>query len=37
VCFLSDTLTEPQKFMVAPNAISLAQALFSKKAWCRAI
>jgi len=37
VCRLSDTLIEPQKFMVAPNAISLAQALFSKKAWYRAI
>lgn len=37
VCRLSDTLIEPQKFMVAPNAISLAQALFSKKAWYRAV
>ena len=37
ICRLSDTLTEPQKFMVAPNAISLAQALFNKKAWYRAI
>lgn len=37
VCRLSDTLTEPQKYMVAPNAYSLAQALFSKKAWYRAI
>jgi diamine N-acetyltransferase len=37
ICRLSDTLTEPQKFMVAPNAFSLAQALFNKKAWYRAI
>ena len=37
ICRLSDTLTEPQKFMVAPNAMSLAQALFNKKAWYRAI
>jgi len=37
VCFLSDTLVEPQKYMVAPNAISLAQALVNPKAWYRAI
>ena len=37
ICRLTDTLTEPQKSMVAPNAISLAQALFDKKAWYRAI
>lgn len=37
VCRLSDTLTDPQTMMVAPNAMSLAQALFSKKAWYRAI
>jgi diamine N-acetyltransferase len=37
ICRLSDTLTEPQKFMVAPNSFSLAQALFNKKAWYRAI
>lgn len=37
ICRLTDTLTEPQKSMVAPNAISLAQALFNKKAWYRAI
>ena len=37
VCKLTDTLVEPQKFMVAPNAVSLAQALFSKQAWYRAI
>ncbi len=37
VCKLTDTLVEPQKYMVAPNAVSLAQALFSKHAWYRAI
>jgi diamine N-acetyltransferase len=37
VCQLSDTLTEPRKHFVAPNAISLAQAHFSKHAWFRAI
>ena len=37
ICRLTDTLTEPQKSMVAPNAISLAQALFNQKAWYRAI
>jgi diamine N-acetyltransferase len=37
ICRLSDTLTEPQKYMVAPNAFSLAQALFNNKAWYRAI
>jgi len=37
ICMLSDTLTEPQKYYVAPNAISLAQALFSSHAWYRAI
>jgi diamine N-acetyltransferase len=37
ICMLSDTLTEPQKHYVAPNAISLAQALFSSYAWFRAI
>lgn len=37
VCMLSDTLTEPKKSMVAPNAISLAQAHFNKYAWFRAI
>ena len=34
---LSDTLTDPQTFMVATNAQSLAQALFEEKAWYRAI
>jgi diamine N-acetyltransferase len=37
VCKLSDTLTEPQTRMVAPNALSIAQAHFSKYAWFRAI
>ena len=37
ICRLSETLTEPQKSMVAPNAFSLALALFEKKAWYRAI
>jgi diamine N-acetyltransferase len=37
ICMLSDTLTEPQKYYVAPNAISLAQAHFSAYAWFRAI
>jgi len=37
VCKLSDTLTPPRKYMVAPNAISIAQAHFSEHAWFRAI
>jgi diamine N-acetyltransferase len=37
ICMLSDTLTEPQKHYVAPNAISLAQGHFSPYAWFRAI
>ena len=37
VCNLSDTLTPPRKFMVAPNAVSIAQAHFSENAWFRAI
>jgi diamine N-acetyltransferase len=37
ICQLSDTLTEPRKSFVAPNAISLAQAHFSKHAWFRAV
>ena len=37
VCRLSDTLTPPRKYMVAPNAISIAQAHFSEHAWFRAI
>jgi diamine N-acetyltransferase len=37
ICNLSDTLTPPRKFMVAPNAVSIAQAHFSDNAWFRAI
>ena len=37
VCKLSDTLSAQQSKMVAPNAISIAQAHFAEKAWFRAI
>jgi diamine N-acetyltransferase len=37
ICKLSNTLSEQQQKMVAPNAISIAQAHFSDKAWFRAI
>ena len=37
ICKLSDTLVEPQKRVVAPNALSIAQAHFSEHAWFRAI
>lgn len=37
VCNLSDTLSEQQQKMVAPNARSIAQAHFEPKAWFRAI
>jgi diamine N-acetyltransferase len=37
ICKLSDTLSEQEQQMVAPNAISIAQAHFSDKAWFRAI
>lgn len=37
VCLLSETLRTPQKYAVAPNAYSLAQALFSPAAWYRAV
>lgn len=37
VCRLSETLAPPQIYMVAPNAISLAQALVNPNAWYRAI
>jgi diamine N-acetyltransferase len=37
ICLLSETLTEPKKHFVAPNAISLAQAHFHPHAWFRAI
>ncbi len=34
---LSETLTETQRHMVAPNAVSIAEAHFSPYAWFRAI
>jgi diamine N-acetyltransferase len=37
VCELSDTLSDSQKKMVAPNAYSIAQAHFEKNAWFRAV
>jgi diamine N-acetyltransferase len=37
ICELSDALSEPQKKAVATNAMSIAQAHFSKYAWFRAI
>ena len=37
ICKLSDTLTPPKRYMVAPNAVSIAQAYFEPKAWIRAI
>ena len=37
ICRLSDTLVPPRRYMVAPNAISFAEALFEPKAWYRAI
>ena len=37
ICKLSDTLTAPKKHMVAPNAVSIAEAYFSPNAWFRAI
>ena len=37
ICNLSATLTPPRKYMVAPNAVSIAQAHFSEHAWFRAI
>jgi diamine N-acetyltransferase len=37
ICSLSDTLTEPKKSMVAPNAVSMAEAHFNQYAWFRAI
>jgi predicted acetyltransferase len=37
ICRLTDTLIGPQRYMVAPNAISLAEASFSKQARFRAI
>ncbi len=37
ICKLSDTLSETHKKMVAPNAVSIAEAYFEKCAWFRAI
>jgi diamine N-acetyltransferase len=37
ICKLSDTLSDAQKRMVAPNAVSIAEAHFSEHAWFRAI
>jgi diamine N-acetyltransferase len=37
ICELSDTLSAPQRKMVATNAQSIAQAYFNKHAWFRAI
>jgi diamine N-acetyltransferase len=37
VCRLSDTLSDAQKTMVAPNAVSIAEAYFCKEAWFRAV
>ncbi len=37
VCKLSETLSEQHRRMVAPNAVSLAQALVTDGAWYRAI
>jgi len=37
ICKLSDTLPETQAGMVAPNAVSIADAHFAEHAWFRAI
>jgi len=37
ICKLSDTLKPPQSNMVAPNAVSIAEAHFEPHAWFRAI
>ena len=37
ICLLSELMTYPQNTFVAPNAYSLAQALFSDTAWYRAV
>jgi diamine N-acetyltransferase len=37
ICKLSDTLSEAHKRMVAPNAVSIAEAHFNEHAWFRAI
>src|SRR5271157_4786357 len=37
ICKLSDTLSDAQQKIVAPNALSIAQAHFEKFAWFRAV
>jgi diamine N-acetyltransferase len=37
ICKLSDTLSDEHKRMVAPNAVSIAEAYFNEHAWFRAI
>ena len=37
IILLSETLSEPKRYFVADNAISIAQAHFSHQAWFRAI
>ncbi len=37
ICLLSELMTYPQTTFVAPNAWSLAEALFNENAWYRAI
>jgi diamine N-acetyltransferase len=37
ICKLSDTLSAQHKKMVAPNAVSIAQAHYNQYAWFRAI
>jgi diamine N-acetyltransferase len=37
ICSLSDQLSEKQKRMVAPNALSIAEAYFTEQAWFRGI
>lgn len=37
ICNLSDTLSDAQKKMVAPNSVSIVQAHFNKYAWFRAV
>jgi diamine N-acetyltransferase len=37
ICRLSDTLSPDQRKMVAPNAVSIAEAYFEKRAWFRAV
>ena len=37
IIMLSETLSGPKQYFVAPNAISLAQAPYNPKAWARAI